>query len=72
MHHIFLEGLASLLEILEKAIACSGRRKQTDLAFWGNQLCLLDSLFQRFLRLRLSADWLREVNDMRQWMTRTE
>ena len=33
---------------------------------------LLDSLFQRFLRLRLSADWLREVNDMRQWMTRTE
>ena len=24
------------------------------------------------VRLRLSADWLREVNDMRQWMTRTE
>lgn len=33
---------------------------------------LLDSLYRRFLRLRLSPDWLREVNDMRQWMTRTE
>ena len=33
---------------------------------------LLDSLFQRFLRVRHSPDWLREVNDMRQWMTRTE
>ena len=33
---------------------------------------LLDSLYQRFLSLRLSPDWAREVGDMRQWMTRTE
>ena len=33
---------------------------------------LLDALYARFLRLRLSPDWLKEVTDMRQWMTRTE
>lgn len=33
---------------------------------------LLDSLFARFLKLRLSSAWQKEVDDMRQWMTRTE
>ena len=33
---------------------------------------LLDALYARFLALRLSSQWQKEVNDMRQWMTRTE
>ena len=33
---------------------------------------LLDALYARFLKLRLSAGWQKEVDDMRQWMTRTE
>ena len=35
-------------------------------------LGLLDSLYARFLQLRLSPQWQQEVADMRQWMTRTE
>lgn len=35
-------------------------------------LGLLDSLYGRFLQLRLSPQWQQEVADMRQWMTRTE
>lgn len=33
---------------------------------------LLDSLYARFLKLRLSSGWQEEVEDMRRWMTRTE
>ena len=33
---------------------------------------LLDALYARFLGLRLSSQWRKEVEDMRQWMTRTE
>ena len=33
---------------------------------------LLDSLYARFLTLRLSSAWQKEVLDMRQWMSRTE
>ena len=33
---------------------------------------LLDSLYARFLGLRLSPAWEEEVAAMRQWMTRTE
>ena len=33
---------------------------------------LLDSLYARFLGLRLSSAWEEEVAAMRQWMTRTE
>ncbi len=35
-------------------------------------ISLLDDLYARFLKLRLSPAWLQEVDDMRQWMTRTE
>ena len=31
-----------------------------------------DAAFARFLKLRLSSAWQKEVDDMRQWMTRTE
>ena len=42
--------------------------------FYLMEVCtgLLDSLFARFLKLRLSSAWQKEVDDMRQWMTRTE
>ena len=33
---------------------------------------LLDALYTRFLSLRLTPQWQKEVDDMRQWMTRTE
>lgn len=33
---------------------------------------LLDALYVRFLKLRLSPGWPAEVEHMRQWMTRTE
>ena len=33
---------------------------------------LLDSLYAAFLHLRLSSAWQREVDEMGQWMTRTE
>ena len=32
----------------------------------------VDALCARFLKLRLSSGWQKEVDDMRQWMTRTE
>lgn len=35
-------------------------------------LALLDTLYGRFLKLRLSPQWQKEVADMGQWMTRTE
>lgn len=35
-------------------------------------LALLDGLYARFLTLRLSPGWQKEVADMSQWMTRTE
>ena len=34
-------------------------------------LALVDSLYARFLKLRLSAQWQKEVADMGPWMTRT-
>ncbi|WP_297672098.1 hypothetical protein [uncultured Desulfovibrio sp.] len=42
--------------------------------FYLMEVCasLLDDLYARFLRLRLSPAWQKEVDDMRQWMTRTE
>ncbi len=42
--------------------------------FYLMEVCisLLDDLYARFLKLRLSPAWLQEVDDMRQWMTRTE
>ncbi|WP_165069625.1 hypothetical protein [Desulfovibrio sp. ZJ200] len=42
--------------------------------FYLMEVCtgLLDALYARFLHVRLSADWPKEVADMRQWMTRTE
>lgn len=42
--------------------------------FYLMEVCtgLLDALYARFLQVRLSADWPKEVADMRQWMTRTE
>lgn len=33
---------------------------------------LLDSLYTRFLDIRLSSEWQQEVTDMGQWLTRTE
>lgn len=35
-------------------------------------LALLDALYARFLALRLSPGWQKEVTDMSLWMTRTE
>lgn len=35
-------------------------------------MALLDSLYARFLALRLSERWQREVADMGQWLSRTE
>ena len=42
--------------------------------FYLMEVCvgLLDSLYARFLKLRLSPEWQKEVADMRQWLTRTE
>ncbi len=42
--------------------------------FYLMEVCtgLLDALYARFLQVRLSADWPKEVAEMRQWMTRTE
>ena len=42
--------------------------------FYLMEVCtnLLDALYARFLGLRLSSQWQKEVEDMRQWMTRTE
>lgn len=42
--------------------------------FYLMEVCmgLLDALYARFLKLRLSGDWQKEVADMRQWLTRTE
>ena len=42
--------------------------------FYLLEMCvsLIDELYARFLKLRLSSSWENEVNDMRQWMTRTE
>lgn len=42
--------------------------------FYLMEVCtgLLDALYARFLKLRLSSGWQKEVDDMRQWMTRTE
>lgn len=34
-------------------------------------LAMLDALYTRFLKVRLSPHWQREVADMGQWMTRT-
>lgn len=34
-------------------------------------LALVDSLYARFLKLRLSTQWQKEVADMGSWMTRT-
>ena len=34
-------------------------------------LALLDGLYARFLKLRLSPQWQEEVADMALWMTRT-
>ena len=42
--------------------------------FYLMEVCvgLLDSLYARFVKLRLSPEWQKEVADMRQWLTRTE
>ncbi|CAK7041931.1 MAG: hypothetical protein DESF_01753 [Desulfovibrio sp.] len=42
--------------------------------FYLMEICtnLLDALYTRFLSLRLTPQWQKEVDDMRQWMTRTE